>query len=55
MVSSIRLFGQLAPAVMPTVMVPAGSQLGVVSSTCVCWFQCRISVADSIIAAFLMK
>ncbi len=34
MASSIRLFGQEAPAVMPTVTLPAGSQLAV-SISCV--------------------
>ena len=37
MASSIRLFGQDAPAVMPTVTFPEGSQLWVSISACLCW------------------
>ena len=37
MVSSIKLFGQLAPAVIPTVIFPRGSQSNVSTSSCLCW------------------
>ena len=37
MASSIRLFGQEAPAVMPTVMRPAGNQFCVSTSLSRCW------------------
>src|SRR3954467_9576838 len=35
--SSIRLFGQEAPAVIPTVICPEGSQFWVSTSWCRCW------------------
>src|ERR1035437_8663103 len=37
MASSIRLFGQDAPAVIPTVILPEGSQWLVSISSCRCW------------------
>lgn len=36
MTSSIKLFGQLAPAVMPMVILPGGSQFGVSTSFFLC-------------------
>jgi hypothetical protein len=35
--SSMRLFGHDAPAVIPTVIFPAGNQSRVSTSSCLCW------------------
>ena len=49
------MFGQLAPAVMPTVMSRlVGYHARVSTSWQVCWFQWSINSADFILEAFLM-
>ena len=55
MASSMRLFGQEAPAVMPTVILPGGSQSRVSISCWRCRSKWRINLSETIMAAFLTK